>query len=113
MRLLIRLLANAATLVGLTYYLPGLQVDNWYTAFIAALVLGLVNLIIRPIVSLLTLPVNLLTLGLFGLIINALMLWLTSTIVKGFTVGGFWPAFWGALILSLVGWLVSMLLGKK
>ena len=112
MRLLIRLLASAVTLVALTYYLPGIHVDSWYTAFIADLVLGVVNIIIRPIISLLTLPVNLLTLGLFGLCINALMLWLTSTIVKGFTVAGFWPAFWGALILSLVGWLMNMLLHK-
>ncbi len=112
MRFVLRWAASAATLMGLAYYLPGISVANWYTAFVAALVLGLVNAIIRPVITLLTLPVNLLTLGLFGLVINALMLWLTSSIVKGFGVDGFGPAFWGALIMSLVSWLIGSLLKK-
>ena len=112
MRFFIRWAASAATLMALTYYLPGISVNNWYTAFVAALVIGLINAIIRPIITLLTLPINIFTLGLFGLVINALMLLLASTIVKGFVVVGFWPAFWGALALSLVGWAVNALWKK-
>ncbi|MSU75197.1 MAG: phage holin family protein [Candidatus Magasanikbacteria bacterium] len=112
MRLLLRWLFSAATLMLIAYYLPGVGVAGFYTALIAALVLGLVNALIRPIILVLTLPVNVLTLGLFTLIVNALMFWLASTVVKGFTVAGFWPAFWGALIMTLVGWVVSMILKK-
>lgn len=110
MRLLLRWLISACVLVLITYYVPGIAVASFYTALIAALVLGLVNAVIKPVVSLLALPINLLTLGLFGLVINALMFWLVSTVVKGFTVAGFWPAFWGSLIISVVGWLVHGLL---
>lgn len=107
MYLLLRWAVNAATLLLLAYYLPGISVSGWYAAFIAALVLGLVNAVIRPILVLLTLPITILTVGLFTLVINALMFWLTSTIVKGFSVAGFWPAFWGALILTAVSWITS------
>lgn len=112
MRFLIRWAAAAATLMGLAYYLPGVSVNSWYAAFVAALVIGLINAVIRPFITLLTLPVNILTLGLFSLVINALMLWLASSVVKGFDVAGFWPAFWASLILSLVGWVIGGLLKK-
>lgn len=85
---------------------------SFYSALIAALILGLINALIRPVVLLLTLPVNILTLGLFTFIVNALMFWLASTVVKGFYVVGFWPAFWGALIMTLAGWTVGSLLKK-
>jgi putative membrane protein len=113
MRLLLRWLISACVLVLITYYVPGIAVASFYTALIAALVLGLVNAVIKPIISLLALPINVLTLGLFGLVINALMFWLVSTVVKGFTVAGFWPAFWGSLIISVVGWLVNGLLRER
>ena len=112
MRLLLRWLLSAAALMLIAYYLPGVSVASFYTALIAALVLGLVNALIRPIILTLTLPVNILTLGLFTLVVNALMFWLASTVVKGFSVAGFWPAFWGALIMTLVGWVMSALLKK-
>ena len=112
MKLLLRWLLSALALMGIAYYLPGIGVANFYTALIAALVLGLVNALIRPIILVLTLPVNILTLGLFTLVVNALMFLLVATVVKGFTVAGFWPAFWGALIMTLVGWVVSGLLKK-
>lgn len=110
MRLLLRWLLSAAALMGIALYLPGVSVANFYTALIAALVLGLVNVLIRPIILILTLPVNILTLGLFTLLINAGLFWLVSTVVKGFVVAGFWPAFWGALIMMLVGWLLHAFL---
>lgn len=110
MKLLIRWLLNAAVLVLLTYYLPGISVASFYTALVAALVLGLVNALIKPIILIFTLPVNILTLGLFTLVINALLLWLVSTVVKGFVVAGFWPAFWAALVLSVAGWFFGKML---
>jgi putative membrane protein len=112
MQLLLRWILNAGTLLVLAYYLPGLEVSGFYAALITALVLGLVNAVIRPLVILLTLPINILTLGLFTFIINALLFWFVSTVVKGFEVAGFWPAFWGALIMSLVSWVLGLLLKK-
>lgn len=113
MRLLLRWVISAGALMLIAYNLPGFHVSGFYTALIAALVLGLLNAIIRPIVHVFALPVTILTLGLFSLVINALMMWLTSTIVKGFDVDGFWPAFWGAIIMWLVGWIVNGLLKKE
>lgn len=112
MRLLIRWLINAIALLGIAYYLPGVLVEGYYAAFITALVLGLVNAVIRPIILFFTLPLNLLTLGLFTLVINGFLFWFVSTVVDGFAVSGFMPAFWGALIMTLVSWVVSTLLKK-
>ncbi len=113
MKMLARWLISALALMLVAYYVPGITVVNFYSALIAALILGLINALIRPILILFTLPINILTLGLFTLVINALMLWLASSIVKGFYVMGFWPAFWGALIMWLVSWMVSSLFAKE
>ena len=110
MRLILRWLASAGTLLLLAYYLPGIGVVGWYVALMTALVLGLVNALIRPILLFFTLPITVLTLGLFVLVINALLFWFVSTFIQGFSVAGLWSAFWGALILSFVSWLVSWLL---
>ena len=107
MYLILRLIINALIILGLAYYLPGIAVESFYAALIIALLLGLLNAVIRPILILLTLPVTILTLGLFTLVINALLFWFVSTVVKGFDVAGFGPAFWGALLLSLVSWLTN------
>lgn len=112
MSLLLRWVFNASALLVIAYYVPGIHVSGFYTALMAALILGLINAMIRPLVILLTLPVNIVTLGLFTLVINALMFWLASTIVKGFYVAGFAPAFWGALIMWFVSWFFSMLLKR-
>lgn len=93
----------------LTYIVPGISVKNFYSALLAALVLGLVNAVIRPLLILLTLPVNILTLGFFTLVINALMLWFVASIVKGFDVKSFIAAFLGALVLWAVSWLTNAL----
>lgn len=113
MRLLLRWLFSATALMLIAYYVPGITVANFYTALIAALVLGLINVLIRPIILVLTLPVNILTLGLFTLIINAVLFWAASGFIKGFSVAGFWPAFWGALIMLAVGWFTNVLLRNK
>lgn len=107
---MIRWLASAATLMGIAYYLPGVKVEGFYAALIAALVLGLLNAVIKPIIVFLTLPVNILTLGFFTFVINAFIFWFAGTVVKGFAVAGFWPAFWGALVMTIVGFIVNTLL---
>lgn len=113
MKLLLRWLISAAALMLIAMYVPGIKVANFYTALIAALIFGLINALIRPIALLLTLPINLLTLGAFTLVLNALLFWLASSIVKGFYVAGFWPAFWGAIIMWIVALVTNMFLGRK
>lgn len=105
--ILLRWVLSALVLLLVSYIVPGIQFSGAWALFLTVVVLGLVNALIRPIIILLTLPVNILTLGLFTLIINALMFWLASTIVKGFEVADFWSAFWGALIYWLFVMLIS------
>lgn len=112
MYLLLRWLLSAVVLMLVAYLVPGIAVASFYSALIAALVLGLVNALVRPILIVLTLPVNILTLGLFTLVINALMFLLVSSIVKGFNVAGFWPAFWGALSMWLISWALNTVFSK-
>jgi putative membrane protein len=88
-----------------SHIVSGIYVDSWGTALLAALVLGIINLVIRPIIMILTLPINILTLGLFSLVINAILFWMTGAIVKGFDVNGFVPAFFGALIVAVASWI--------
>jgi putative membrane protein len=112
MRLLIIWLINAFALFALPYLMKTIYVQSFGTALIAALVLGLVNTLIRPLLVLLTLPVTILTLGLFIFVINALMFWLVANFVGGFYVAGFWSAFVGALLYSLISWALSALILK-
>ena len=109
MKLIVRWLISALALMLIAYYVPGIAVTSFYSALVAALILGLINALIRPFILLLTLPINIFTLGLFTLVINALMFWLASSIVKGFFVAGFWPAFWGALLVCVASWIVNSL----
>jgi putative membrane protein len=112
MRLLLTWLINAAALMALPYLMHSVAVSNVGTALIAALVLGLVNTLIRPLLVLLTLPVTLLSMGLFILVINALLFWLVSHWVEGFEVAGFWSAFLAAILYSVISWALSTLLLK-
>lgn len=109
MNIILKILATAATLILVAYLVPGFAVASFYTALIVAVVLGLVNLIIKPIVVILTLPINILTLGLFTFVINALLLWFVASFIDGFSIDGFIPAFLGALIISIVSWIVGSL----
>ena len=104
MKILFRWLVNAGFVLLAPYLISGVVVANFYTALIAALLLGVVNAILRPILVILTLPINILTLGLFTLVINGLMVLLVASFVKGLTVDGFIPA----LYLSLFLWLGSL-----
>ena len=112
MNLIIQWFVNALALVGIAYYLPGIGVSGFYAAFITALVLGLLNAVIKPLIVLLTLPINILTLGLFTLVINTFLFWFVGTVVKGFAVSGFWPAFYGALIMTIINWLLTGILRR-
>jgi putative membrane protein len=94
-----------------TKIFDGLNFDSPGTLLAAALLLGLVNAVIRPIAVILTLPLTLVTLGLFLLVINAAMLSLVAWMLDGMTVGGFWSAFFGAIVVSIVGWLVTWFIG--
>src|SRR5512132_3119422 len=109
MRILLVWLINALALLAVAYLMPSISVANFTTALVAALILGLVNAIIRPILILLTLPVTVLTLGLFILVINGLLFWFVGSFIEGFHVAGFWSAVIGALVFSIVSWLLSAL----
>jgi putative membrane protein len=113
MRLILVWLINTLALLALPYVFPWVTVDSFKAAVIAALVLGLVNTLIRPILILLTLPATLLTLGLFIFVINGLLFWWVGSFVEGFRVGGFWAGFFGAIVYSLISWLLSMLLPRE
>lgn len=112
MKLLLRWFLNAITLIVIAYYLPGVSLAGFYTALITALLLGLVNAIIRPVLILLTLPINLLTLGLFTFFINGFMFWFVASIVEGFDVVNYTVAFMGAFIMSLMSWVLGWTLKK-
>ena len=113
-RILISWLINALALLALPFIFSGIQIQSFATALIVALVLGLVNAVIRPVLVLLTLPVTVLTLGLFILVINALLFWFVASFVEGFNVAGFGSAFFGAIVYALISWALSALLpGKK
>jgi len=113
MRLLLTWLINAAALMALPYLTSSVTVTNIGAALVAALVLGLVNTLIRPVLVVLTLPVTLLSLGLFILVINALLFWLVAHLVAGFHVDGFGSAFLAAILYSVISWALSTLLLKK
>lgn len=113
MRLLLGWAINALALMALPYLLPGIQLRGLGAALIVALVLGLLNTLIRPVLLVLTLPINVLTLGLFTFIINGLLFWVTARMVGGFEVSGFWWAVLGAIVYSLISWAISALLLRK
>jgi putative membrane protein len=107
MGFLLRVLVNAAAIYLVAHVVPGIEVSGVVAALGAGLVLGIVNAVVRPVLVILTLPVTLLTLGLFLFVLNGICLWLTSLVVKGFVVGGFWSAVLGALIISVVSWILT------
>lgn len=104
---IVRLLVVTIVVFLASKYIPGIQVESLTTALIAAVVLGLINLFIRPLLMILTLPINLITLGLFTLVINAVLFWVTGALVDGFDVDGFIPAFLGALVVSIAIWITD------
>lgn len=113
MRLLLKWLIMAASIIIAAYFIPGVRVGSFLSALWVALFLGIVNILIRPILILITLPINILTLGLFTFVINAALILLASSVIKGFEVAGFWWALLYSIVLSVVNSLLNLILPKK
>lgn len=109
LKLLLRWVLNALVLLALPLLLEPIRVDSFYAALIAALCIGLVNALIRPILILTTLPINILTLGLLTFVINGLLFWFVASFIRGFEVGGFWAAIGGAILYSVFSALASLI----
>jgi putative membrane protein len=108
--LLIRWLCLTGAIIFAAYVVDGISATGFFSALFAAAALGILNLFFRPILLILTLPINILSLGLFTFVINALMLKMASAMIPGFTVTGFWAAVFGAIIISIAAWFLNMLL---
>lgn len=113
MGFVLRVLINAAAIYLAATIVPGMEVRDVLTALGAGLVLGLINAVVRPVLVLLTLPATILTLGLFLFVLNGLCLWLTAQLVKGFEVQGFWSAVLGALLISVVSWILTAFVSDR
>jgi putative membrane protein len=110
---LLRLLIGALGLWLASEIVPGIEVRDGWTLLLAALLLGVVNAVVRPVAVILTLPLTIVTLGLFLLVVNAGMLALVAWMLDGLTVSGFWPALLGSIVISLTGWLASRFIGPR
>jgi putative membrane protein len=110
---LIRWLVLTISIILTSYLVDGIYVESFFSALFAALVLGILNALFRPVLLVITLPINILTLGLFTFVINALLLKMVSGVVPGFYVYGFWSAVFGSLIISLVSWLLSSFVSDR
>ena len=113
MRILVLWLLNALALLAVTYLMPTIQVTGFGAALIAALGLGLLNTLVRPILAILTLPITVLTLGLFYLVLNGFLFWLASVFLPGFHVQGALSAILGAVLYGLIAWVLSALVPGK
>jgi putative membrane protein len=113
MGFLARVLVNALAIYLAAAVVPGVEITGVLAALVAGLVFGLVNAFVRPVLLVLTLPLTLLTLGLFLFVLNAFCFWLTSVLVKGFDVHGFWAALFGALLVSVVSWALTAFLSDR
>ena len=113
MGFLFRVVINALAIMLAASILPGIGVDGIVPALAAAVLLGLVNAFVRPVLLILTLPITLVTLGLFLLVLNGLCFWLVASVVKGFHVAGFGSAMLGALVVSAVSWIVTALISDS
>jgi len=109
----IRWLILTAAIMFASYVIDGIQVKGFFTALFAAAILGILNAFFRPILIILTLPINILSLGLFTFIINAMLLKMASGVISGFEVYGFWSAVLGSLLISLVSWALSSFINEK
>ena len=113
MTLLLVWILNAVALLVVAYILPGIVVASFWSAMWAALVLGLINMLVKPLFVLLTLPITIVTVGLFLFVVNALMFWLAGSILKGFQVNGFWWALGGALFYSVISGFLTNLINNQ
>lgn len=102
MTIILRLLFNALGLVLIAQYVPGIHVSGVYPAIVAAIILGILNIVIKPVLFILTLPITIITLGLFAFVLNALLFQLAASFIEGFSVDSFWYALLGSLLMSIV-----------
>ena len=109
----LRWLILTFSIIATSYLIDGIQVSGFVSAFFAAAILGILNAFFRPILFILTLPINILSLGLFTFVINALMLMMVSGVISGFKVYGFWSAVFGSLFISLVSWLLTSFINER
>lgn len=105
-KLILRIILIALALLALPHIVPGIMISNFWTALLVAIVWGIINVTLKPLLHLLALPITILTLGLFAFIINALLFWLVAAIIPGFAVTGFVAALLGSLVLTIVNWLL-------
>ena len=113
MGVFIRWLILTAAIVAASYLIDGIRISGFFSAFCAAAVLGILNALFRPILFILTLPINIMTFGLFTFVINALLLKMASGVIPGFDVHGFWSAVFAALIISGVNWILSSFINEQ
>ncbi len=113
MNILISLILNSLALLATAYIVPGFKVESFTTALLAAIVLGVVNTFIKPILSLISLPLTVMTLGLFSFVINAVVLFIVAAVVKGLTIDGWVPAILGAIVLSVVSTILNSVFKSK
>jgi putative membrane protein len=111
--IVIRWLILTAAIMFASYVMDGIQVKGFFSALFAAAVLGILNAFFRPILIVLTLPINILSLGLFTFIINAVLLKMASGVISGFEVYGFWSAVFGSLLISIVSWILNSFINEK
>ena len=109
---LVRWLVNALAIFIVANIVKGIEISSMPLALVIALVLGVINAFLRPLIILITLPINILTLGLFTFFINGALFYLVSKIVKGFVITGFWPALWGYILFSIISFLLSLLISE-
>lgn len=112
-KLLLKWLGLTAAVIVTAYIIPGITVTTFLAALFVALVLGLINTFIKPVLTILTLPINILTLGIAGILINTGFFYFASVLVKGFVITGFWPAVFGSILVSVIMWVFDGVLIKK
>lgn len=107
LKIIVRWIVLSAAVILAEYLIPGIHLAGtaWVTALVVGLVLGLINAFVKPVLEILTLPINFITLGLFGFILNALLFWATAYFVPAFTIAGFMPALLGSIVVSVVMWI--------
>jgi putative membrane protein len=111
MWILLRWFVLTTAIAVAAYVIEGIQVSGFFSALLAAAIVGLLNVFLRPVLILLTLPLNVLTLGLFTFVINALLLKMASGVIAGFEIQGWWSAIWGSLVISVVSWILNSFVG--
>ena len=111
--LLIRWLVLTVAIVVAAYLMEGIRVEGFFSALCAAAMLGILNAFFRPVLIILTLPLNVITLGLFTFVINAVLLMMASGVISGFRVEGFWAALFGSLVISIVNWVLSSFINEQ